>query len=416
MKTARPKNRRNTLLAINVYEAALDRIRFVYDHCDDVVVSMSGGKDSTTILHLTRLVAAERDRLPVKVYWLDQEAEWQASEDYMRSVFALPDVMPYWFQIPFRLTNSLSREKNWLHVWDPAARDQWIRPQAALSIKANPLAPHDRFHFLVKNLPRCCNVADKKHVAVIVGMRIAESLIRRYPLMSGGGHYEGIKWCHKHMIGNTRTFWPLWDWLDQDVWACIAKNQLPYNRVYDDFYKYGLSGKEMRVSSLIHETAWKAITRLQVIDPKIYDRYVNRLAGVSTFGHWGDVVPHTLPVYFASWRDYRDYLLVHLIEPEHQETFRHRWANQTDEGWCREHCAEIAVNDIDGTKNMSEINTRRMKGIDHNTRRPPPPSSYDHGLEIHPAAGARARPLAARARGANPASGGHPRPNPQRPR
>jgi len=30
-------------LETNVYNVAFDRVRFVYDHCGDVIVSMSGG-------------------------------------------------------------------------------------------------------------------------------------------------------------------------------------------------------------------------------------------------------------------------------------------------------------------------------------------------------------------------------------
>ena len=67
--------------AQNVFEAALDRIRWVYRECDDVIVSMSGGKDSAVIFELAKLVAAELGRLPLKCFWLDQEAEWLATED-----------------------------------------------------------------------------------------------------------------------------------------------------------------------------------------------------------------------------------------------------------------------------------------------------------------------------------------------
>lgn len=111
-----------------VFEEALNRVNFVFDNCDDVIVSMSGGKDSTVVFNLALMVAKERKRLPLKVFWLDQEAEWQATDDYMSYIMHRKDVKPYWFQIPFDFTNSLSFEDNFLRVWDKEKQDKWIRP------------------------------------------------------------------------------------------------------------------------------------------------------------------------------------------------------------------------------------------------------------------------------------------------
>ena len=119
----------------NVFDEALARIRFIYEHHDDVIVSMSGGKDSTVLFELTLRVAEELGRLPVKVFWLDQEAEWQATVDYMTEVMQRPDVKPYWFQIPFDFTNTLSPVKNFVSVWRPEDKALWIHDPQGLFMR-----------------------------------------------------------------------------------------------------------------------------------------------------------------------------------------------------------------------------------------------------------------------------------------
>jgi predicted phosphoadenosine phosphosulfate sulfurtransferase len=339
-----------------VLEAALDRLNFVFDECDDIVVGMSGGKDSTVLFHLAHRIAAERGRLPLRVTWLDQEAEWQATVDFMRTIMYRDDVVPYWWQIPFRLTNSLSFRDNYLYCWREADRAIWLRPQDPISLKVNPTS-YDRFHDLIATLPSCCGVAGKRHVGVLVGMRASESPRRRATMTQGGNHYKGVSWCHQRMTGNTRVFWPLYDWQDHDIWACIAKNGYPYNTVYDQFYRYGVPTRKMRVSALIHETSWNAIERLHEVEPGLYNRMLRRVNGVGTFDKFGaDIVPKDLPPVFKDWREYRDYLLENLIEPQYRELFRRRWATgdgdggkQVGEQWWRLHVREIVINDIDGT-------------------------------------------------------------------
>lgn len=346
----------------NVFEEALDRIRFVYDNCDDVIVSMSGGKDSTVLFHLTLIVAKERGKLPLKVFWLDQEAEWQNTVEYMSKIMRMPEVAPYWFQIPFDFTNSLSHQNNFLRVWDEEKEDEWIHPKSDISIKENP-SKYRRFHDLVTRLPGYCT--EGEHCAVLVGMRISESLNRRVAILNKPSQYKGITWCRKP-TGRTRVFWPIYDFQHEDIWAAIAKNRWDYNRIYDMLYKNGVAKKDMRVSALIHETSWHAIEFLQEFEPHVYNRFTDRVHGVGTFSHMeNEIMVRTLPFAFKDWREYRDYLLVNLVKPEYHELFMRRWANQNEEEWYRVHVSEILVNDIDGTLNAnarSRINMNRLKG------------------------------------------------------
>ena len=51
----------------SVWDAALDRIRYIYDNEENVLVNSSGGKDSTVVTELAIMVAREKGRLPVVV-------------------------------------------------------------------------------------------------------------------------------------------------------------------------------------------------------------------------------------------------------------------------------------------------------------------------------------------------------------
>lgn len=338
-----------------VFEEALERIRWIFDEHEDIIVSMSGGKDSTVVFNLAMIVAKEKNRLPLKVFWLDQEAEWQHTVDYMDSVMRLPDVEPYWYQIPFNFPNNLSQKHETLKCWDEQQKDKWIHPLSDISIHVSPVdvkgeGRDDAFYTLIKRIP--ATITDKK-CAVLVGMRMSESPRRRMSITGRAGQYKGRTWCTA-AIGSTRKFWPIYDFTDDDIWTAIAKNHWKYNEVYDLMYRWGVPKRDMRVSALIHETSWHAIEMLQEFERDTYNRFVARVPGVSTFNHCfeeGGIIPRTLPFAFRDWKEYRDYLLIHITKPEHWDLFRKRWEGQDGDDFYKVHVKEIILNDTCGTVN-----------------------------------------------------------------
>ena len=351
-------------LKTNVFEEAVKRVNMIFDHCDDVIVAMSGGKDSTVVFHLALEVAKEQGRLPLKVFWLDQEAEWQHTVDYMRGIMHSPLVKPYWFQIPFDFTNSLSNQENFLRIWDEAKQDLWIHPKDEVSIKENP-TKYNRFHKLINELPKYCTDSDK--MALLSGMRIEESVNRRLAISGSSATFFGETWANKP-DGCKQIFYPIYDFTHADVWTAIAKNHWEYNKVYDLMYQYGLPKQRLRVSALIHETSWRSMELLQETEPQTYNRFTKRVNGTSAMTHAfseAEVVPTTLPFAFSSWKEYRDYLLEHIVKPEYHELFRKRWENQDGEDWYRIHVKEAIINDIDGTINENKATAMRYAGKKH---------------------------------------------------
>ena len=198
---------------------------------------------------------------------------------------------------------------------------------------------------------------------MLVGMRMTESLNRRVAITQHEARYKGVTWCKKK-VGKCQVFWPIYDFTNDDIWTAIARNHWAYNRVYDLQYQWGLAKEAMRVSALIHETAWHSIEMLQEFEPDTYNKFIRRVSGVGTFAHTfdsGDIIPRQLPFAFRSWQEYRDYLLANIVKPEYHELFRNRWKNQTGDEWYRVHVKEIVLNDIDGTNNANARSRFRIR-------------------------------------------------------
>jgi predicted phosphoadenosine phosphosulfate sulfurtransferase len=313
--------------AQNVLDAALERIRFLFDEFETVVVSFSGGKDSTVVLNLALQVAEEKGRLPLKVLFLDQEAEWTLVIDYIRSVMYDPRVEPWWMQIPLRLYNSTSTEENWLHCWDPAAKERWIHPQDPISKKENHY-DCDRFKELFERI-FAGSFAGQKTV-YLAGVRCEESPSREMGLT----HYPAYKWLTWGKLLSRRrghyTMYPIYDWSLHDVWKAIHEHGWPYCGLYDAFYSYGVALRDMRVSNVHHETAVRVLFILQEIDPAVWERLTQRLKGINTAGQLrfdSISTPTRLPYMFKSWTEYRDYLLENLCNDETiKQDFRKKFA------------------------------------------------------------------------------------------
>ncbi len=339
--------------ATNVYDAAIERIRWLFGEFENIVVAFSGGKDSTVVFNLTMQVARELGRLPLTVMWIDQEAEWQATADQAQLVMRDPDVNPRWFQIPMKLFNATSKDEHWLQCWADEDEHRWMRPREADSVHEN-IYGTDRFTKLFDAI--IAKDYAGQSTCLIGGVRCEESPARTVGLTHMPTH-KWATWGKRLTKGeNHVAMYPIYDWSYTDVWTAIHKNGWPYNTIYDTQYAYGVPLNDMRVSNVHHETAVSHLFYIQEAEPETYAKLTQRIAGIDMAGKLGedDFFGRDLPFMFSGWREYRDFLLDKLIEePEWKAKFAKAFTRQEGiyvdmigiDRLCKLHITSILTND-----------------------------------------------------------------------
>lgn len=94
--------------------------------------------------------------------------------------------------------------------------------------------------------------------------------------MTGGVTYKRVTWGKK-LSDHHYTFYPLYDRTYIDIWKSIHDNKRNYNIIYDYQYRYGIDVRNMRVSSLIHETAVRSLFYLPEVDKELYEKITKRI-------------------------------------------------------------------------------------------------------------------------------------------
>ncbi len=269
------------LVEEDVYAAALRRIRECYERFDTVVVSFSGGKDSTVCLNLALQVAGERGRTPLDVYFWDEEAIHPETIEYVARVAQRPDVRLKWLCIPVRHRNACSRKQPYWYCWDPAEKHLWVRPMPEGAITE---LPGFQWGMGIPELAHLVYGKEHGTVADIRGIRADESL-RRYRSVA-------MK-LRDNWIGNPREGYsypasPIYDWTTFDVWVAPKRFGWDYNRAYDLMQKAGMPLSDQRVCPPYGEEPLSGLWIYAQCWPDLWHKMINRVHGAATAGRYAN--------------------------------------------------------------------------------------------------------------------------------
>lgn len=338
---------------INVLESAKKRISYIFDNYDNIQLAFSGGKDSTALFHLINAEAKKRNR-NFYLFFLDQEAEYQGTIDMVHWAMSQPNVIPLWYQVPIFMTNACSSEQLFLWAWGEG--EKWVREKDQLSIHEIKCKYPKRFYKFVL----WANMQMKKLAGksiTILGLRAEESPSRRFVMF---GEDKDLFWIRKKH--EPHKAYPIIDWSFTDVWKFLTSNNLKYNKVYDLMYMKGIPLRQMRVSNLIHEKAYRCLTELQELEPETYDKLEQRLKGVHCAAIYAKenlvYSIKELPKQFKTWKEYKDFLLDN-IHPDLAKIFRYQWSrfgDTEDSQACKYMVKRILLCDWEGNITWSRDN------------------------------------------------------------
>ncbi|MFZ5986376.1 MAG: phosphoadenosine phosphosulfate reductase family protein [Bacillota bacterium] len=338
----------------NVLEESQKRIKFIFDNFQNIIVSISSGKDSNVLYHLCLKEAEKRSR-KVKVFFLDQEAEYKGSITLIRQLMNHPSVIPLWYQVELFMTNATSYKSYFLKAW--AIGEEWMREKEDIAIKEINKYYPKRFYSFFEWLEK----EQTEPTAFMIGLRSKESL-NRFRAVTKTSGFNGIPWSTQTKSPFSYRFYPIYDWTFGDIWKFISDNNIPYNEVYDKMYcKLGKKINSIRISNLIHEKSFRCLNELQEIEHDTYEKLCRRLQGVHTAALYckEDMIYNNkrLPSSFKHWKDYRDYLLESYdIDKKRKERIKKRFQNQRQTEQIFKHqCKQILIGDWE---NNIPVNTK----------------------------------------------------------
>jgi predicted phosphoadenosine phosphosulfate sulfurtransferase len=328
----------------NVYDAANERLEFIFANFERVYISFSGGKDSGVMINLV-LDYMRKHGITTKVgvQILDNEANYEMSLAFMRKILdANQDLLEvYWCCMPITLPCTVSAyEIDW-QCWGDRDQHRWIRPMPDMPYVVN-MQNHPFGDKFVENMHYdefwdmfAEWYSQGKRTANLIGIRTQESLNRFRAIMNSKKEMlGGMAWTKKN-TANVYNCYPIYDWRTRDIWIANAKFEWDYNKLYDTFYMAGVPVEKMRVASPFMSESKSSLNLYRVIDGHTWARLCARVAGanfIATYGKQLNYRSFQLPE-GHTWKSFVKFLLATLPK-ESAENFKQRFI-QSIKFWSR---------------------------------------------------------------------------------
>lgn len=274
-------------LGVDVLQAAKNRVNLVLDKIQHPFVSLSGGKDSTVMLHIVVDEAKKRNR-KVGVLIIDLEAQYRDTVQNLEVLVEMyrEHIDLHWVCAELALRNATSVYEPQWRAWDKTKENIWVRPKPKL---ASDLSQYDfyvpgmEFEEFVPLFGEW--YGGQENSCAFVGIRADESLNRykTVAVFKKEGTISGTSWTTK-VTNTSYNAYPIYDFKASDIWKYHAKHpDKPHNKVYDKMQMAGVPMKDQRLCQPYGDTQRRGLWLYSVLEADTWSRLINRVIGANSY-------------------------------------------------------------------------------------------------------------------------------------
>lgn len=189
-----------------VLDGSIERMVDIYNGGHRVVISFSGGKDSTVLLEVCIIAAKLTGRLPVEAVIRDEEIMVPGTYEFVDRTAQRPEVQIHHLVTRHAISNVFNRAEPFWFAHDPRIPpERWVREPPDYAVVL------DETDISRMTIPERFPPAPGKDLYAATGLRVSESIVRMYSIYSAGGHVtRRNRW-------GTYTARPVYDWSDGDA-------------------------------------------------------------------------------------------------------------------------------------------------------------------------------------------------------
>lgn len=286
-------------LPYRVDEALENRLEMIFSDFDNICVSFSGGKDSGLLLNAVLDYKRKHNCCQkIGVFHEDYEAQYSKTTEFVTRMYEdnIQDIEPYWFCVPMTVNCSVSmHQMSWV-PWNPAEKEIWVRPLPKPSyvscLENNNIPDFYKLAMtdeaLYQEFGKWYAKTHPGKTIILLGLRANESL-NRYSAITNDSKtlWKNQHWT-RQVSENYYTGQPIYDFEVEDIWIMNGKRGYDYNKLYDLYYKAGLTLSQMRVASPFNIWGRATLNLYRIIDPEIWVKIIGRVQGANFAAIYGD--------------------------------------------------------------------------------------------------------------------------------